>query len=297
MNFSFGTSEILFGFFTLILLIAGGRFLVSEILNCRHAGGLPAGKTVPWRAGRSEVLLFAGVFVIALILLPGLGASLAKFVFPDVDLANNPVYIVGFSQPIALAFLWAICAVGKTGRLGVLTIADDWNAADAKPMRACLSLKKRGNVWQFFCLMLLAVTLSALLSQCVPLVFPQLKEAWAQNQMLVDNLLSLEDSRILFWAVPAIAVFTPIFEEILFRAGIYRLLKNKMPAVPAAILTGICFAIMHDSWAGILPLAVLSCVLCYAYERTGKLAVPIIMHGLFNLNTLVALFAGSGSAM
>jgi membrane protease YdiL (CAAX protease family) len=31
-----------------------------------------------------------------------------------------------------------------------------------------------------------------------------------------------------------------------------------------------------------------------AYERTGRIAVPIIAHGLFNLNTIILILAGVG---
>lgn len=291
MNFSFGPLALTLGALNLIVLIVGVHFLISEFKKNRRNGGFSAGMLEPWRAGRKEILVFAGIFFVVVLLVPTLVFRAAGALFPEIDLVKDPVYIVGFYQPVALAFLLGVCFSGKKTTSRFLCIADTWNAASAKPLISRISPCSRSNVWQFFALMMLAVTLAGLLSQCVPLVFPSLKDAWAQNQILVDNLRTLENPWILFILVPTLTVFTPILEEILFRAGIYRLLRNKMSAVPAALLTGFCFAIMHDSFAGILPLTVLSCVLCYAYERTGRLAVPIIMHGLFNLNTLLLIFA------
>lgn len=295
MNFPVSPSAVLLGAVNLVFLLAGFYFLVSEILKFRQEGKLPAGTLAPWRASKGEIFCFAADFLLVLLFCPYVGFAIARFFFPEIDLAENPIYAIGFYQPFALAFLWRFCVEKNTGwraeiPLPVLTISKAWNSSEAKPLRARLSPLSSGNVWQFFGLMLLAVSAAMALSLCVPLLFPSLKEAWAQNQILVDNLRSLEHPQILWLVVPTLVVFTPILEEILFRAGIYRLLRNKMSGVPAALLTGFCFAILHDSLAGILPLTVLSCVLCYAYERTGKLAVPVILHGLFNLNSFLQAY-------
>lgn len=288
--FPYSPFAVLLGTVDLAFLFFGLHFLVSEILRIRRAEKFPAGTLEPWRAGKGEILCFAGAFLFILLVCPIFGFRIAGAVFPEIDLARNPVYAVGFYQPIALIFLLGLCIFQKP-----LSIAKAWNASGAKSMLSRISLFSRGNVWQFFGLLFLSVFVAGLLSQCVPLLFPSLKEAWAQNQILIDNLQSLEHPWILWIVIPTLVVFTPIVEEILFRAGIYRLLRNKMPGVPAAILTGFCFAILHDSLAGIFPLAVLSCVLCYAYEYTGKLAVPVILHGLFNLNTVLMIYTGIGA--
>jgi len=39
-------------------------------------------------------------------------------------------------------------------------------------------------------------------------------------------------------------------------------------------------------------MSLLAIVLSFAYERTGRIAVPIIAHALFNLNTMLLLWAG-----
>lgn len=295
MTFSPEPIAVLLGTLNLIFLLVGFHFLVSEILKIRRAGKFPAGTIEPWHASKGEIFSFVGIFLITLLFLPGFGVQIAKLLFPEVNLAENPIYAIGFYQPIALAFLWNSCVGKNIGwraeiPIPVLTISNAWNLPNAKPVLSRLSVFSGENVWQFFGLMLLAVSAAMALSLCVPLVFPSLEKAWAQNQILIDNLRTLEHSWILILVVPTLVIFTPILEEILFRAGIYRLLRCKMSGIPAALLTGFCFAIMHDSLAGILPLAILSCALCYAYERTGKLAVPIILHGLFNLNSFLQTY-------
>ena len=273
----------------LIFLLIGVYGLVGEWRRIKAAGRLSAGTLKPWTAGGGELFIFLGVWLLSFLVLPQIGFKIAGLVYPEVNLAANPVYAVGFYQPLVLTLVLGI-VLPKCSRL---TLAAGWNAAESPPLLSRLSLRTGGNVWGFFGILLICVCVAGLISQCVPLLFPSLKALWAQNQILVDNLRDLEYPSVLFFTVPSIVVFTPIVEEIFFRAGVYRLLKSKMPAIPAALLTGFCFAILHDSFSGILPLAVLSCVLCYAYERTGKLAVPVILHGLFNLNTLLMIFAGT----
>ncbi len=273
----------------IIFLLTGVYSFVGEWCRIKASGRLPAGTLKPWCAGTGEVFIFLGVWLLSFLVLPQIGFRIAGLVYPEVDLLANPVYAVGFYQPLVLALVLGAVLPARSR----LRLAADRNAAGAPALLSRLSLRTGGNVWSFFGILLVCVCVAGLISQCVPLIFPSLKALWAQNQILVDNLRDLEYPSVLFFTVPSIVVFTPIVEEIFFRAGVYRLLKSKMPAIPAALLTGFCFAILHDSFSGILPLAVLSCVLCYAYERTGRLAVPVILHGLFNLNTLLMIFAGT----
>ena len=41
-----------------------------------------------------------------------------------------------------------------------------------------------------------------------------------------------------------------------------------------------------------IAMTTLAIVFALAYERTGKILVPMIAHGLFNLNTVLLVFAG-----
>jgi membrane protease YdiL (CAAX protease family) len=87
-------------------------------------------------------------------------------------------------------------------------------------------------------------------------------------------------------------VLAPIYEELIFRAGLYRFCRQKLGRGAALIISGICFGALHGNWAGFLPLAVLGMGLAVAYEATGSIRVPIIAHGLFNLNTVLVLLSG-----
>jgi len=87
-------------------------------------------------------------------------------------------------------------------------------------------------------------------------------------------------------------VLAPVYEELLFRAGLYRFCRHRLGRGWALVISGVCFGALHGNWAGFLPLAMLGLGLALAYEATGSIRVPIIAHGLFNLNTVLILLSG-----
>lgn len=93
-------------------------------------------------------------------------------------------------------------------------------------------------------------------------------------------------------------IVAPVAEELFFRATIFRYLRTRWPRWIALILPGVLFATLHVNWttldglASFVPLATLAVVFSIAYERTGRIGTVMIAHGLFNLHTIVLLFAG-----
>lgn len=84
-------------------------------------------------------------------------------------------------------------------------------------------------------------------------------------------------------------VVAPLNEELIFRAGIFRMLEGRIGRWAAIAVSSALFALLHASWIGFAPLFCLGIVFCLAYERSGNIAVPVIAHGLFNLNSIVLI--------
>jgi membrane protease YdiL (CAAX protease family) len=82
----------------------------------------------------------------------------------------------------------------------------------------------------------------------------------------------------------------PATEEFLFRGYFYGVLRRYLGGLPALILTSALFASIHLSLPSFLPLFVLASCLTLAYEATGSLWTPILMHALFNAIMLGAMF-------
>jgi membrane protease YdiL (CAAX protease family) len=126
------------------------------------------------------------------------------------------------------------------------------------------------------------------------------------------------DAVIKYLAILAAVVVAPLWEELLFRGHIQTLIREGLirvrapldapgfpldvpgaaPGVPGAtrveverpraleswaalVLTSLLFAGVHQPWT-FPPIFCLSLCLGYAYERTGNLWAPVVMHALFN---------------
>lgn len=288
------SGTILFLLFECALLAVGCVAIVFRcakfLINRKKTSPAPLRPRNAWEPRRRDFFVFLGTIFCVLIIVPVIGCKVASTFYPEIDCAQEPLYYIGFSQAIALAGTLLLLKFYKSAFPPRFDLPASENVP-AKQSRAgaWLSLYRQENVWKLFCMALAATFFAGMLSTIVPKIVPALESYWEKNQILVENLHALKDGSVLFFAVPAIVIFTPIIEELFFRAGIYRFFKGKMSSMPAAILTGIIFAALHDSFAGFLPLIALNCALCYAYERTGTLAVPIVIHALFNANSLLAI--------
>lgn len=109
------------------------------------------------------------------------------------------------------------------------------------------------------------------------------------------GLFATTDAPILLLALSFMGiVVAPLGEELLFRAGLFRILGSFLPRWPAILISALLFATLHWSLVHFVPLTMLGVIFALAYEKTGSLLVPVVAHGLFNLNSILALLAGLG---
>jgi len=93
---------------------------------------------------------------------------------------------------------------------------------------------------------------------------------------------------VIFLAV----VIAPLAEETLFRGFVYGVLKRYTDAPFAALSSSLMFAIIHMHVGSLLPLWMLAVLFCLAYEITGCLLVPMILHSIFNSVSIIAMIFG-----
>lgn len=85
------------------------------------------------------------------------------------------------------------------------------------------------------------------------------------------------------WAVMVMAiVVAPVAEEVIFRGYLYPIGKRYAGPFFAMVLTSLLFAALHGHAASLPALFTLAMCLGLAYEKTGTLLVPMIMHAVFN---------------
>lgn len=122
-------------------------------------------------------------------------------------------------------------------------------------------------------LLLFMLVVSWPLSRLMPDISPQLYETMLRNAGHGASFV------LLFFMG---AVLAPVSEELFYRAMIYPFLRNALGPVWGILLAGLVFGLAHwDVWRTI-PLAIGGLVLCYVYERTGSIYVPIVAHGVWN---------------
>lgn len=109
----------------------------------------------------------------------------------------------------------------------------------------------------------------------------------AEEQELVEVFAHLDSPVLLAGLLIVAVVIAPINEELIFRAGLFRFGKSRLPLPAAALLSSVLFASLHANWLSFLPLVLFGMLLCYAYDRTGRIAVAMLAHGLFNFNTVL----------
>jgi uncharacterized protein len=113
-----------------------------------------------------------------------------------------------------------------------------------------------------------------------------------QPQDLIGIFAETRSPLVITGMLVVACVLAPLSEELMFRAGLYRFLRQRLGRMPALLLSSMCFGALHQNWAGFLPLAVLGMILAIVYEATGSLRVVIVAHSLFNLNTILVVLSG-----
>ncbi|MGN6275790.1 MAG: lysostaphin resistance A-like protein [Solirubrobacterales bacterium] len=81
-----------------------------------------------------------------------------------------------------------------------------------------------------------------------------------------------------------IAVIAPISEEVCFRGMLYGGLREKLPRLAAALVTGVIFGGLHalTGVSAVPPLMVFGFLLALLYEKTGSIVPGILLHMLNN---------------
>ncbi|WP_166242446.1 CPBP family intramembrane glutamic endopeptidase [Paenibacillus turpanensis] len=153
---------------------------------------------------------------------------------------------------------------------GLYVYRKEWLAADWNEV-------KRPTVWAavyryFVPMIVLQAAVNAIMRYAVGLKPPE------QVSELVQMLPAL----------PVFAVLlSPLIEEIVFRKAIFGGIKSKLGFPAAAVISSLLFMTAHGNYAAFPGLFIAGFFLCLAYHKTGSITVPIIMHVVLNLLSIV----------
>jgi membrane protease YdiL (CAAX protease family) len=119
-----------------------------------------------------------------------------------------------------------------------------------------------------------------------------------EKQDVVALFMGIHSSSLRVVFILIAAVLAPVTEELLFRAGLFRYFRGRVPRWIALGVPALLFGGSHllqsplESLAVFAPLVMLGVVFSIAYERTGRIATTMIAHSLFNLNTILLVLLG-----
>lgn len=114
----------------------------------------------------------------------------------------------------------------------------------------------------------------------------------APDQVLTRDIA--EGGATLVLAAVAAVVIAPLIEELLFRGLLHRGLRARMRVVPATAISSLAFALIHvevlfSQPVALVGLTIAGAVMAVAYERTGGLLMPVVIHATYNAVTIVAV--------
>lgn len=198
----------------------------------------------------AQILVLAPAMALGLVDLEGDGIGLVLF------------SIVGQAVVLAGALLW----LGARGRLGGGHVGQF--RVTGRALLAGVGLGVGGY--------LMVLVLVNVGTRLIGPVDPPQQRLLAE--VLEGGIVTL---LVLFAAV----VMAPLWEELLFRGVLFRSLDERIGVLPAALISGVVFAVIHIEVRHPLyltGLTLLGVLFALGLRRTGNLLVPILAHATFN---------------
>ena len=262
-------------YYSTALFLAGLACLIHHIFLNKKDSELAVHRDLnPWKIKSLDlglILVFIYLFIFGASILT---KEVYKYLYEVGEIPEDLLFLLGYPTHIAII----ICLYG---------FFKYFDLNDNRPIRS-----RRTDVFiivtQSVYFFLAVIPILLLGSYIWPMVL-ELLNLPVEQQDLATQVENMEVSLIFFLIAFLAVILAPISEEFLFRAFLYRSLKNYISPALAAVITSLIFAGMHFNWLSFLPLFLLGIWLCLTYEKTGNIFVPIMLHGLFNGNTLLVL--------
>lgn len=89
-----------------------------------------------------------------------------------------------------------------------------------------------------------------------------------------------------------LGVLIPAKEELVYRAVFYRRMRGKISVKASIIITSVIFGAGHGNLVQFFFAAVLGALLAGVYERSASVYVPVFLHSVINLTSLILTWNG-----
>lgn len=255
------------------LLVVGTILWIRALTGGGAQRWLDTSPRLPaWTIGWGDFLLLP-FFALVLLVFVGQGIVWACGIESTTPPSARALLAAGYAMGIALtgaALLFRLLPTGHPGE------------SRESPLR-CIGTGLIGLVYFMPVCTLLALCWSELLRALnVP----------ADVQDVVRIIRETKSPFMLAQWFLVVALLAPIGEELVFRAGLFRFLANRMRPAFAAAISAALFAAIHWNLQASFPLFVLGLTLAHVYHRSGRIVAAIALHAAFNLNTLLSIVSG-----
>ena len=256
--------------FELAFILSGAWLLWRLVLSPQARRERPAAKLSAWEISLADFLLFLWFVIIGGLAAMFAAGQLLKTTAADAD--------------SRLIFAGSAFHFGMLGGMAIFRLF----VRRPKPTAPLVTLHPALSGAATFLISLPVVAL-------VSVVWQALLQACgiaAEKQDLIDLFANAKSPGLLSFLI-ALAVFiAPVTEELLFRAGIFRYARTRLPRWAALLLPACLFGALHANLFSFAPLVTLGIIFSLAYERTGRIGTTMVAHGLFNLNTVMLVLSG-----
>jgi phosphoglycolate phosphatase-like HAD superfamily hydrolase/membrane protease YdiL (CAAX protease family) len=265
-----------------------GRYLFSQPVPCRHPYDLqPVSRYASisghegtaqkiWRcvypplfyfAVSSAVSMIGGIILTAVYMMSHSSAG-----YEDLYtlLTGQAVLLTGISAAVSIPFL-------------VWFFVRDEKRRSAFAFRKGILQDRQWKIWKI----LAAVLFIAAAASCIDFLIglsplPEIDTAYqSAAEAITAPSLAMQ--------IIVIGIVGPVAEELVFRALLFRRLRDYLNPVLAILISGIAFGVYHGNFVQGIFAGVLGILLALLYEESGTLIVPIAAH---MANNLYATFLG-----
>ena len=125
------------------------------------------------------------------------------------------------------------------------------------------------------------------------IVFPSMLELAFIFLQQTDGTIATPTVLQFIVQIISFCILTPIWEEVFFRGIVFRRLSLRFKTTTAAVVSSVIFGLMHFGGSSMFHAFLVGVLFCYIYARTQNIWVPIILHGLGNFLSTLALLVPS----
>ena len=108
-----------------------------------------------------------------------------------------------------------------------------------------------------------------------------------------DRTRPIKDGRVTVEGCET-SVFTLEPEEVFFRGFIFPGIARSVGVIPGLLVSGLLFGAAHLQLSLLIPFSAVGVVFAFLYLRTKSIYTSMLVHGAFNMISLILAISGAG---